>query len=99
MLAALQQDSFPPGSIDPSSSLLNSDAYGSLAYMDTSIQQDDSSSQQPGVFSDYVSGSTNSFDVGSFNPQELSIPSQTPSGGETEREVVVVEAVKSEGSA
>jgi regulatory factor X len=36
MLAALQHDAFPSGSLDPTSSGFNSDAYGPLSYMDTS---------------------------------------------------------------
>ena len=60
MLAALQQDPFPAGSLDGSNSGFNSDAYGSMSYMDTASQDVS--------FPDY--GSSNSFDVTSFTPQD-----------------------------
>lgn len=76
MLAALQNDPFPPGSLDGSSSGFNSDAYGSLSYMDTSASQDVQ-------FPDY--GSSNSFDVTSFTPQDLGMSSNgTPAASEHE---------------
>ncbi|KAJ7700099.1 hypothetical protein B0H17DRAFT_1048579 [Mycena rosella] len=81
MLAALQNDPFPTGSLDPSSSAFNSDAYGSLSYMDTSASQDDSLPpvhQSSLSFGDF-SGSGNSFDVSGF-PQDLGMHSSgTPS--------------------
>ncbi|KAJ7890793.1 hypothetical protein B0H13DRAFT_2039819 [Mycena leptocephala] len=79
MLAALQNDPFPAGSLDPSSSAFNSDAYGSLSYMDTSAPQDDSLPtvhQSSLSFGDF-SGSGNTFDGFS---QDLGMhPSATPS--------------------
>jgi regulatory factor X len=101
MLAALQHDAFPSGSIDPtSSSAFNADAYGTLSYMDTSTSQEDtvSTNQHSGLsFPDYVSGSGNSFDVGAFTPQDLGIPSSTtPAASEPEHDP---EPVKSEGAA
>ncbi|KAJ7068282.1 hypothetical protein C8F01DRAFT_601889 [Mycena amicta] len=62
MLAALQNESFP----DPSSSAFNSDAYGSLSYMDTSAPQDDSLPHQSSLSFGDFSGSGNGFDVGGF---------------------------------
>lgn len=77
MLAALQHDPFPAGSLDGSSSGFNSDAYGALSYMDTTSQDVS--------FPDY--GSSNSFDVGSFTPQDLGMSSTgTPSANEPEHE-------------
>ncbi|KAJ6539354.1 hypothetical protein B0H19DRAFT_1213317 [Mycena capillaripes] len=79
MLAALQNDPFPAGSLDPSTSAFNSDAYGSLSYMDTSASQDDSLPavhQSSLSFGDF-SGSGNTFD--GF-PQDLGMHSSgTPS--------------------
>lgn len=96
MLAALQNDPFPAGSLD-SSSAFNSDAYGPLSYMDTSAPQDDSipSGHQSGLsFPDYVSSSANSFDVSSFTPQDLGMSSSgTPADSEPDHEP---EPVKSE---
>ncbi|KAJ6613437.1 hypothetical protein B0H10DRAFT_2165302 [Mycena sp. CBHHK59/15] len=81
MLAALQNDPFPAGSLDPSASAFNSDAYGSLSYMDTSTSQDDSLPtvhQSSLSFGDF-SGSGNTFDVSGF-PQDLRMHSSaTPS--------------------
>ncbi|KAJ7498915.1 hypothetical protein FB451DRAFT_1427446 [Mycena latifolia] len=81
MLAALQNDPFPAGSLDPSTSAFNSDAYGSLSYMDTSASQDDSLPpvhQSSLSFGDF-SGSGNTFDVSGF-PQDLGMhASGTPS--------------------
>lgn len=80
MLAALQHESFPPGSLDPTSSAFNPDAYGSMSYMDTSAGQDDSlsSGHQSGLsFSDF-SGSSSTFDVSSFAPQDLGMNATTP---------------------
>jgi regulatory factor X len=66
MLAALQHDPFPTGSLDGSSSGFNSDAYGALSYMDTSAPQD---------VSFPVYGSSSTFDVTSFTPQDLGMNS------------------------
>ncbi|THH14676.1 hypothetical protein EW146_g5682 [Bondarzewia mesenterica] len=98
MLAALQQDSYPHGSLDPSSTTYNTDSYGLPSYMDTSAPHDDplSGVHQSGLsFPDYVSGPTSSFDVTAFTPQDLGLGS-TATGTEAEREV---EIVKSEGAA
>lgn len=79
MLAALQNDPFPAGALDPSSSAFNSDAYGSLSYMDTSAPQDESLPtvhQTSLSFGDF-SGSGNTFDVGTF-PQDLGMSAGTP---------------------
>lgn len=77
MLAALQQDSFPAPSLDPTSSAFNSDAYGSLSYMDTSASQDDAG-HPPLSFPDFP-GAGNSFDVGGFAPPELGMNSASSS--------------------
>jgi regulatory factor X len=97
MLAALQNDPFPAGSLDPSSSAFNSDAYGSLGYMDTSANgQDDSLSagavhQSSLSFGDF-SGSGNGFD--SF-AQDLGMHTTgTPAGSEPDSNES--EAVKTE---
>jgi regulatory factor X len=77
MLAALQHDPFPAGSLDGSSAF-NSDAYGALSYMDTSAPQDVS-------FPDY--GSSSAFDVTSFAPQDLGMNSNgAPTEGEPEHD-------------
>jgi len=82
MLAALQQDSFPSGSLDATPSSFNSDAYGSLSYMDTTANQDDSA--QSGLsFADF-SSSGNSFDVTNFTSQELGMNSSATPAGETD---------------
>jgi len=90
MLAALQQDSFPTPSLDPSSSAFNSD-YGSLSYMDTSASQDDSG-HQPGLSFSEFSSPGNSFDVAGFAPPELGMNSG-PSSSESDHDP---EPVKSE---
>jgi regulatory factor X len=99
MLAALQHDTFPSGPLDPTSSAFNSDAYGSLSYMDTSAPQDDSlpSVHQSGLsFPDYVSGPSNSFDVGAFTSRDMSMNS---SGAPVENEPdPEVEPVKTEAT-
>ena len=95
MLAALQHDSFPSGSLDPTSSGFNSDAYGPLSYMDTSPTQDDpiSTVHQPGLsFTDFA-GPSSSFDVSAFTPQDLNMSSSaTPAASEQDD----TEPVKSE---
>jgi len=95
MLAALQHDSFGSGSLDPSGATFNPDAYTSMSYMDTSAAQDDglgSGHHQSGLsFSDF-NGSGNTFDVSSFNPQELGLSASTPaSESEHESEPVKLE--------
>jgi regulatory factor X len=95
MLAALQHDAFPSGSLDPTSSGFNSDAYGPLSYMDTSPTQDDpiSAVHQPGLsFTDFA-GASNSFDVSAFASQDLNMNSSaTPAASEVDDS----EPVKSE---
>jgi len=87
MLAALQNESFPAGSMDPSASTFNSDAYGSMSYMDTSTSQDTSLQNVHSSdlsFPDFsVSG--NSFDVASF-PQDMSMHASGTPGSEPEQE-------------
>lgn len=77
MLAALQHDPFPTGSLDPSSSTFNPDTYGSLSYMDTTASQDDSGHQSTLSFPDFP-GPGNSFDVSGFSSQDLMNSSATP---------------------
>lgn len=88
MLAALQHDSYGSGSLDPSASAFNTDAYGPMSYMDTSATQDDglASGHQPGLtFSDFA-GPGSTFDVSSFTSQELGINSSDPPASEAENE-------------
>ncbi|KAJ7368311.1 hypothetical protein DFH08DRAFT_1071042 [Mycena albidolilacea] len=99
MLAALQNDAFPSGSLDPSSSAFSSDAYGSMGYMDTSASgQDDSLSagavhQSSLSFGDF-SGSGNGFDGFA---QDLGMHTTgTPAGSEPDGSVGDPEAVKTE---
>ncbi|KAF7332217.1 RFX-type winged-helix domain-containing protein [Mycena kentingensis (nom. inval.)] len=66
MLAALQNESFPATTLDPTSTAFNSEAYGSMSYMDTSAPQDDSVHQSSLGFGDFA-GSGNGFDVGGFS--------------------------------
>ncbi|KAG5643952.1 hypothetical protein DXG03_009303 [Asterophora parasitica] len=81
MLAALQHDAFPSGSLDTSSGF-NSDAYGSLSYMDTTAAQEDS--HQAGLsFTDF-SGTGNSFDVSNFAAQDLGMNSSATPGSDPE---------------
>lgn len=82
MLAALQNDPFPSGSLDPSSSAFNSDAYASLSYMDTSAPQDDT--HQSGLSFPDFPGSGNSFDVTNFASQDLGMNSSATPGSEPE---------------
>ncbi|EMD40705.1 hypothetical protein CERSUDRAFT_149026 [Gelatoporia subvermispora B] len=95
MLAALQQDTFGAGALDPASGAFGADAFGSLSYMDTSPSQDDGMPvHSSGLsFPDYVSGS-GPFDVGAFTPQDLGLTTTEtppPSTPETEPEVVKTE--------
>jgi len=92
MLAALQQDSYPPGPLDPSSSGFGPDNYGLPPFMDTSGAQDDTlGGVHPGglSFPDYVTNSGSTFDV-TFTPQDLGIGSSGEQGSEGE-------VVKTEG--
>lgn len=95
MLAALQNDTFNAGSIDPTSSAFNSDAYGSLSYMDTSASQEDSLPAVPSglSFPDF-SASGNSFDVAGFASQDLGLHSSATPANESDNEAG--EPVKSE---
>ncbi|KAJ3880319.1 hypothetical protein F5051DRAFT_348585 [Lentinula edodes] len=83
MLAALQNDPFPAGSLDPSASSFNSDAYGSLSYMDTSSSQDN---PIPNVQSDLsfpdFSNSGNAFDVPSAFSQDMGLAASVTPGSE-----------------
>lgn len=78
MLAALHQEPYHGGSLDPSAHF-GSDAYGSISYMDTAANADELPNPT-GLFADYVSGNPGSFDVSNaFTPQDLSMgTSETP---------------------
>lgn len=92
MLAALQQDPFPTGALDTSAPAFGSDAYGGLNYMDASVPPDDSISSvhQAGLsFSDYAT--TNTFDVASFTPQDLSLAPGNVTEPDREVEPIKVE--------
>jgi len=92
MLAALQQDSYPPGPLDPSSSGFGPDNYGLPPFMDTSGAQDDNLGgvHPEGLsFPDYVTNSGSTFDV-TFTPQDLGIGASGEQGSEGE-------VVKTEG--
>jgi regulatory factor X len=88
MLAALQHDPFPQGPLDSTSSAFNSDAYGSLSYMDTSTPQDDTlpAVHQSGLSFPDFSGSGSSFDVSSFTSQDLGMNSSATPANESEHE-------------
>lgn len=93
MLAALQNDPFPAGSIDPSASF-NSDAYASLSYMDTTSSQDNALA--PNVhssdlaFTDFTAPG-NSFDVGFPSSQDIGgLRSSATPGSEPEHEPEIV---------
>lgn len=81
MLAALQSnDPFAPGSLDPSNSAFNSDAFGTMSYMDSAGTPDDTlpNTHQAGLpFADFA-GASNSFDVSGFSTQDLTLNSGTP---------------------
>ncbi|KAI0068866.1 hypothetical protein BV25DRAFT_1924986 [Artomyces pyxidatus] len=93
MLAALQQEPYPSGSLDAASAAYNTDNYGLPAYMDTSASQDDPLSvHQSGLsFSDYAN-SGNAFDVTAFTPQDLGMGSGPSNEHESEGEAVKAEA-------
>jgi len=80
MLAALQQEPFLGG--------FSSDAYSSISYMDTVGTADDVLPNTGGLFSDYVSGNSGSFDVTSaFTPQDLSMgTSETPAASDGDKD-------------
>lgn len=84
MLAALQQEPFSNGSIDPST--FNNDAFGLSSYMDAGLQDDSIPVNPSGLsFPDYVPGST-AFDVTAFTPHDLGIGASgtPPSSSEPE---------------
>lgn len=88
MLAALQQDTFTSGPLDPSSSAFGADAFSSLSYMDTSPSHDESMPVHPSAlsFPDYVS-SSGSFDAPAFTPEQIGLHSASatpPSSSEPE---------------
>lgn len=95
MLAALQHDTFPSGPLDPASSAFNSDAYGSLSYMDTSATQDDS--HQSGLSFPDFSGSGNSFDVSNFSSQDLGMGSSATPGSEPDHDPETVKTEQQSG--
>jgi len=88
MLAALQGgDPFPSGPLDPNSSAFNTDAYGSLSYMDTTASQDDSGNPSGLSFPDF--NGSNSYDVANFATRDLGLsatgtPTSEPSEHESE---------------
>jgi len=92
MLAALQNDPFPAGSLDPTSSGFNTDAFGSLSYMDTA-SQDDSSVHASGLTFPDFSGAGTSFDVSSFGSQDLGMHTTGTPAAESDHET---EPVKTE---
>ncbi|KAE9410537.1 hypothetical protein BT96DRAFT_961922 [Gymnopus androsaceus JB14] len=85
MLAALQNDPFPAGSLDPSASSFNSDAYGSLSYMDTSSSQENPLPNVPAdlSFPDF-SSSGNGFDVPGTFSQDMGMAASATPGSEPE---------------
>jgi regulatory factor X len=98
MLAALQHDSYGSGSLDPSASAFNTDAYGPMSYMDTSATQDDglASGHQPGLSYDFA-GPGSSFDVSSFTSQELGINSSDTPASEADNEQEPVKSEQQQG--
>ena len=74
MLAALQQDPFPAGSLDPSAPF-NPENYGLPNYLDAGATHDDPlAGHQGGLsFSEYVGSSANTFDVSGFVPHDLGL--------------------------
>ncbi|KAK2466217.1 hypothetical protein APHAL10511_001859 [Amanita phalloides] len=81
MLAALQSsDPFASGSLDPTNSAFNSDAFGSMSYMDPAGTPDDTlpSTHQAGLaYTDFTSPA-NTYDVPGFPPQDLTLNTATP---------------------
>jgi regulatory factor X len=98
MLAALQHDSYGSGSLDPSASAFNTDAYGPMSYMDTATQDDGlASGHQPGLsFSDFA-GPGSTFDVSSFTSQELGINPSDASASEADNEQEPVKLEQQQG--
>ncbi|KAF8621673.1 hypothetical protein AX15_007686 [Amanita polypyramis BW_CC] len=99
MLAALQSnDPFGPGSLDPANSAFNSDAFGTMSYMDPAGTPDDTlpPTHQAGLpFADF-SGPANSFDVPGFTSQDLALSSATPAS-EPEHESESIKTEQSQG--
>jgi regulatory factor X len=96
MLAALQQEPYPSGPLDPSSTGFAPDNYSLPSFMDASGAPDDTlGNVHPGglSFPDYVTGSGNTFDV-TFTPQDLGIGAGGPTNAEQGSEG---EVVKTEG--
>ncbi|PCH41203.1 hypothetical protein WOLCODRAFT_70581 [Wolfiporia cocos MD-104 SS10] len=99
MLAALQQDTFGTGTLDPSSNAFGADGFGTIPYMDASALHDDSLPLHSGslTFPDYNSGAT-AFDAAAFTPQEIGIgsasgtPPSTSSDPDNSPEPVKTEA-------
>ena len=94
MLAALQQEPYPSGPLDPSSTGFAPDNYSLPTFMDAPGAQDDAlGSVHPGglTFPDYGPGNT--FDV-TFTPQDLGIGASGSTSAEQGSEG---EVVKSEG--
>jgi regulatory factor X len=99
MLAALQSnDPFAPGSLDPSNSAFNSDAFGTMSYMDSAGTPDDTlpNTHQAGLpFADFA-GPNNSFDVSGYSTQDLTLNSGTPAS-EPEHEPDSIKIEQSQG--
>jgi len=85
MLAALQGDPFPSGSLDPTSSTFNADAYGPLSYMDTTTPQDDSGNPSGLSFPDFTHGS-NTYDVANFASRDMGIHASGTPASESEHD-------------
>lgn len=91
MLAALQNDPFPAGSLDPGANGFNTDAFG---YMDTAPQEDPT---QSGLsFPDFSAGG-GSFDVGGFGSQDLNMQAPVGPSAESEHEPDPVKTEQSSG--
>lgn len=97
MLAALQHDPFPSGSLDPTSSAFNSDAYGSLSYMDTSANQDDSGHPSGLSFPDFTTNG-NSYDVSNFANQDLGMGSSATPASEPDHDPEPVKTEQQPGA-
>lgn len=99
MLAALQSnDPFAPTSLDPANSTFNSDAFGTMSYMDPAGTPDDTlpPTHQAGLaFADFTSPA-NSYDVPGFPHQDLSLNSATPAS-ESDRDSESIKTEQSQG--
>ena len=98
MLAALQSnDPFAPTSLDPATAF-NSDAFGTMSYMDPSGTPDDTlpSTHQAGLaYADFTSPA-NSYDVPGFPHQDMSLNSATP-GSESDHDSEPIKTEQSQG--